>query len=408
MSRCELLVLLLLALPASAQQAPTNGLTREAAVTQALEHSPRLIPAQADEAAAQARLKGARLLLPSNPQLSGTVGPRLTHGHPVDLTIAVSQPLDLFTRGSRVGAAEAELAAARARLESQRVEVAATVKESFGRALAAEQRLQFAEQALSLAQSAVRIAQERFEAGAAGRLEVNTARVEVGRAGRERAVATQALAAALAEVRVLLGMSPETPLTLSGQLALPAGLEPVPEDLEARALARRADLRAVRQTVEAARASQQLASRQVLPTPTIGASYTRDDRTPVVQGSIGLTLPLFNQNQAARGEAAAEVQRAQGSLTALERAVRTEVALAAARYRTARVAAELYADDVVQALEENLELSMEAYSAGKLSFTELLILRRESLEARRGHIEALEELNAAAAGLDRALGTTAP
>jgi cobalt-zinc-cadmium efflux system outer membrane protein len=324
----------------------------------------------------------------------------------VDATVAVSQPLDLFTRGSRVSAAEADLAAARARLESQQVEVAATIKESFGSALAARQRLQFAEQAVELARSAVSIAEERLEAGAAGRLEVNTARVEVGRAGRDRAVASQALMAALAEVRLVLGMPPEAPLTLSGELARLALSEPMPEDVEAAALAKRADLRAVRQGVEAARANQRLASRQVLPTPTVGASYTRDDGTPIVQGTVGLTLPLFNQNPGARGEAAAEVQRAQGALTALERAVRTEARLAVARYQTARLSAELYAGDVLQALEENLELSTEAYRAGKLNFPELLILRRESLEARRGYIEALEELNAAAAELDRALGAT--
>ena len=41
---------------------------------------------------------------------------------------------------------------------------------------------------------------------------------------------------------------------------------------------------------------------------------------------------------------------------------------------------------------------------GKLDFAQLLLFRRETIEARRGYIEALDELNRAEAQLSRTLG----
>jgi cobalt-zinc-cadmium efflux system outer membrane protein len=55
-------------------------------------------------------------------------------------------------------------------------------------------------------------------------------------------------------------------------------------------------------------------------------------------------------------------------------------------------------------MEENLELGTESYRAGKIDFLQLLLVRRQTLEARHEYLDVLEELNAAQAQLDRALG----
>ncbi|MFP2911145.1 TolC family protein [Pyxidicoccus sp. 3LFB2] len=115
-------------------------------------------------------------------------------------------------------------------------------------------------------------------------------------------------------------------------------------------------------------------------------------------------MPLFNRNQAARGVSTAQALQAERALAASERFVRSEVELALARYRTARDAAEVFGGDVLVAVQENLKLINEAYRAGKVDFLELLIIRREALDASRGYIEALEELNAAEAQLKKVVG----
>ena len=52
-----------------------------------------------------------------------------------------------------------------------------------------------------------------------------------------------------------------------------------------------------------------------------------------------------------------------------------------------------------------MSLVDEAYRAGKVDFFQLLLMRRETLEARNGYVDALEELHAAKAELLRATGS---
>ncbi|PTL81604.1 TolC family protein [Vitiosangium sp. GDMCC 1.1324] len=376
-------------------------------VALALERSPRLISAQADAAAAQARLQGASLLLQTNPELQGAVGPRLKNGaSSLELGLGVSQRLEVFgQRGARKEAAEAQLAAGQARLEALRVELAAKVREAFARTLAADLELRLADEGRTLAEQSLKAAEERQAAGAASLIEVNTARVELGRAARERALAAQRQVVALAELRLLLGLEPSDELTLQGGLR-PVTAAPLSADaLLERALAQRPDAKAARSELEAARAEAKLAAREALPSPRLGASYGLEEGAQIIQGTLGIELPLFNRNQAARGVSAARVVQAQASLEATERLVRSEVGLALARYRAASAAVEVFSEEVLAALQQNLALVNEAYRAGKVDFLQLLLIRRDALDARRGSIEALEELSAADAQLKRAVGS---
>ncbi len=104
--------------------------------------------------------------------------------------------------------------------------------------------------------------------------------------------------------------------------------------------------------------------------------------------------------------AAARIIQAEQAVAARMHQVRIEVSLARSRHSSAAVAVSAYAGDVLKAMDENTELVTEAYRAGKVDFLELIIIQRQALEARRGYIETLEELNTADAHLRRALGST--
>ncbi|ATB35205.1 outer membrane efflux protein [Cystobacter fuscus] len=385
-----------------------RSLTLDESVALALERSPRLVSARADAAAARARLRGASLLSQANPELQGSVGPRLkdTGGNSIDVGVGLSQRLEVFgQRGARKESAEAQLTASDARLEALRVQLASEVREAFARALAAEQLALLAGEGRSLAEQSLKAAGERRAAGAASLIEVNTARVELGRAAREVALVAQRRIVALAEFRLLLGLEPSEELVLQGGLR-PGSPAPLPLDaLVERALARRADVKAARSELEAARAEATLAAREALPTPRLGASYSREEGANIIQGTLGIELPFFNRNQAARGVGAARVAQAEASLEATERLVRSEVGLALERHRVASAAAEVFNEEVLAALQQNLELVNEAYRSGKVDFLQLLLIRRDALDARRGYIETLEELANADAQLKRAVGS---
>lgn len=406
--RCAALLLCLAPLSARA----ARPLTLPEALALAQERSPGLITVQAEVAASRARLEGAALLLQSNPEVEGSAGPRSTpDGRYSQYSASLTQRLEIFgQRGARKDAARAVLGSAEARLAARRVELAAEVRESFARWLGAAQRERITIEALDLARQALVAAETRQASGAASRIEVNAARAALGRAARERATSTQRLATARAAVVLLVGLDPSEEIVPEGSLS-PDSSRPV-EDAGAlirRAIERRPELAAARLEVDAAAAEGRLATREALPSPRLGVSLTNEGGlggdVRVAQGILAFDLPLFNRNQAARGVASARLAQAERTLEALTRAVSAEVGVASIRLASARAGAEAYAGGLLGGLEENMQLATEAYRAGKLNYFELLVIRRETFEARLGSVDALEELQSAEAGVARATGS---
>jgi outer membrane protein, heavy metal efflux system len=89
----------------------------------------------------------------------------------------------------------------------------------------------------------------------------------------------------------------------------------------------------------------------------------------------------------------------------VERRVREDVVVAVARVETAREAAQAFEGEALAGAEANVSLAARAYEAGKIGLAELLLIRGSAVEARRDHLEALEELAEAEAELARAVGS---
>jgi cobalt-zinc-cadmium efflux system outer membrane protein len=396
---------LALLLPSAA--AGADGIGVEGAVDVALQRNASLLSLQSEVAAARARLGGASLLLQENPELEVGAGSRRDGGErSTDWEVGVSQRLEPWgQRGLRREAARQLVAAAEARLEMRRVEVAAEVRTAFHRALAAGEQVKLAAEALELAEEAVKAAEARQRSGAASTIEVNTARIALGGSLRERSEAEQRRASALGALVVLLGLDARDGLALEGRLD-PAAVAPVDaEGLAGAALERRADLAAARRELEAARAEARLASRGALPNPRVGASWAEEEGARILRGGLSIDLPLFQRNQEARGVASARVEQAARAAEALERTIRAEVVVVVERHRAAAAAAKAFGGAAITAAHENLQLVNEAYRAGKVDLFQLLVIRREALEARTAYLGALEELAAAEAEVKRVSGS---
>lgn len=378
----------------------------DTAVRQALSNDPDVITAQAEVSEAEARQQQAGLLFQDNPQVEGGAGPRKGERTSTDYSVELSQQIEIGgQRTARIEAANASLNASRARLAWRRVETAASVRQSFGRVLAAQRLVAVARDSENTAQQALDAADKRFRAGDISRLEINAARIEHGRSAQDRSRAEQRAAVALAELHLMLALPPEETLVVRGDLPNPSTvpLGELPTSI-AKALEVRGDLQMAHADVETARAESRLAASEWLPKPRVGASFAHEEGDDIVQGLIGVDLPAFNRNQAGRGTAAARVVQTEQVWQAVRRRAEQEIRLAHFRVRAAEQAASAYAADVVSAMRENLDLSNRAYQASQLDFTQLLLIRRESIEAHRGYVDALEELNAARADLNRALG----
>ena len=401
----DLLALALVA--AGGGAAAGEPLTLAGAVGRALAQNAEVRAAEADVEAARARLQGASVLIASNPEVSVGAGSRHDAGaRTIDYEVGLSQRVEIGgQRGARVAAARAALGAAEARLASTRARVAAEVRDLLGRAAAARLRLEVAAEGQRLAEEAARAAERRFEAGDVARVEVSSARVEVGRARRVALEAEQERVAALAEVELAIGAEPGSAQEIAFALEDGRGaVDGTAEALLQEALASRRDVAAARLDVAVADAERSLAIRSAVPSPSLGLSVAREERADVVLGTISFEVPLFARNQAERGAASARVQQARVALAALERRAAQEVRLAAERVGAARRMVAAFDAPTMAALLESLALVAKAYEAGEVDFVRYQLLRREALDARRDRIDALEALNRAEAQLERALG----
>jgi cobalt-zinc-cadmium efflux system outer membrane protein len=377
------------------------------AVRLALQGNPDVKSARAAVSAAEAREKAARIVTQGNPKVELAIGPRTRpEERSLDLALSIEQPIEIAGQQTqRRDSAREAVRAARARLELSRVSVATEVREAFARALAATEERAIAADSAALARSGVVAADDRYRSGAASRIEVNTARVEVGRAARAELQAAQAQAAALARLRLLVGIDAAAPLELTGTLRTSRSRRQLDlTDLLTQARQKRPDLLAARFDLDAARAALALSAREAVPNLRLGALYAREERAHIVEGTLGIDLPLFNRNQAARADAAARVRQADLEAAALEQRIAQEVRLAADRLVAAWRTSDAFSTDVVKASQENVDLVTEGYKAGQIDFLQLILIRRDTLEARRGHVETLEELMKAEAQLDRVVG----
>lgn len=390
----------------SAGAASQQVLSVTRAVQLGLENNPELSSLAAEVKASEARLAGASLLAQSNPTLSADLGPRWQpNGMLLDYGVEVSQELEIYgTRRARIDAASAQQSMTAARLKARRVEIASAVRSAFARALAAEQRYSVSREMLDLSRQVAMAAAKKHEIGSGSRIDLNTARVEVARAAQELNTSIRARAGVFAELRLLLALDPTTELRLEETQPPVPAVAADDEALVMQALATRADLVAAKHAIDVATADQRFAAREWIPRPRVGARYEREEGDQVLRGTLTFDLPAFNQNQAQRGVAAAQLVQVERAAEAAERRVRQEVLLAAMRLRSAQEAAQAFEHEVVAAMDENLSLVGTAYQVGKLTLFEALVLRRNTLEARRGYIEAQEQLRTAQAQMLEALG----
>jgi outer membrane protein, heavy metal efflux system len=401
---------LALAAPVTAQE----RLGIEDAVRLALARGAEVRSAEADVGAARIRRDDAGRLLAANPELEGAWGARRDAGHSEDeYGAAIAQPVEIGgQRGLRIESARGRLAAAEASLRARRAAIAAETRIRFGAALAAAERVALEAGGVRIAEAALSAEQDRRSAGAGTLLELNSARVELGRAGRAHAAAVADEASALAALGAAIGADPASELELAGTLDLLAregGAPPEPvEALLVRARAARADLAAARASAGEARSAERLAGREAIPTPSVGVSWAREEGATIVQGVVQIPLPLFDRSRTARAEASARATRDDAAVVALEREIAREVVAARAALVGAQAVLDAAGGVSLAAAGENLELAIEGHRAGRVRWSELLVARRDALDARRAHVDAREALHAAGVRLAAALGDGAP
>lgn len=387
---------------------PSDGLDESELAAVALTINPGLRARRAGIGEAQALLVTAGLL--PNPDLGLFIRPGL--GGSTATAFGLEALFGLLRpdeRPARRAVAEAGIELVRAEIEAEELRLVAQVRQARIAVLSAEQAARLLQQELTLRDEAVALVRQQRELGET--TEIPLALVELDRTTVQRNL-REAQAVSERERRslgALLGVQPTLELGLVGSgadLAFAIAPDMTDDQLDARLLAGRAELRARAADYRLAEQELRLAVARQYPRVGVGPSYDKD-----IEGGEGLGLgasievPLFDRNQGEIAGKSAARERKRAEYVATLHDLRARAFDARALMRRARAEVELQQSDVLPLVQRTEALFQGALRARELSIFEWLIVRARAVQARRDLLDALTRYASAVVELDSATGS---
>jgi len=366
----------------------SHELTADAAVQIALLNNRRLQATYEDLGVTQAAVVQAGLL--SNPVFSAGVSfPE--GGGQSELAFGVAQSfLDVFLTPLRRRVAEAEFESARHDVTAAVIDLAAEARDAFIRHQADEELLALRRQVEETSALAQEVMAGLHEAGNVRDVDLARQRVEREEAILAAEVAALSAARSRERLNAIMGLwGVDTAWTILPRLPDPPAAADQSDDVERMAIERSAALAAARARVIAAGELAGLTDSTALLTAIdLGAHAEREDGHWEIGPEVSLPIPLFDQGQARRAAARAELRREVQRHAAIAIEVRVAARAASdAVERSARVASHHRA--VVLPLRASIveELQLE-FNAMQIGVFDLIRARQEAIEAAARSVEA--------------------
>ncbi|HEY7499262.1 MAG TPA: TolC family protein [Vicinamibacterales bacterium] len=375
-----------------------DGVTLDEAVALALWNSADFQVSVGELGFARADLVEAGLL--TNPILSllFPIGPK-------QFESTLKWPVDvLWERPKRVASARIAAEAAGERLVQAGLDLALAVKIAHADAALAQDRQKLADESAALLQRIDELTRSRLAAGDISELEGRAASVDAARARQDAARARHDIAVSRERLRGLVGFALDGP---SFEIAAPqvaaAECAPAPSLLR-EAIASRPDVRAAELGVESAAKKLGWEKSRILAlTAVLDANGSGREGFEMGPG-LDVALPIFNQNQAGRARAAAELQRATAAYAAAQQRAATELREASALFQQARESQSSWRDTIVAPLQQNVAGAERAFAAGDVSYLFVLENSRRLREAEMRAREIDADVLRARARIERAIG----
>jgi outer membrane protein, heavy metal efflux system len=318
-----------------------------------------------------------------------------------------SLPLELSgKRGRRIDVAKATLAVTEAETARVMSEVRADVRRAYFEVVAASRLVDVARELEKVATSARDAARERFQTGAAPRLDVLQTQLALSEAQNESASALGALVAARTELNTLLAYPPAADPDLADNLA--SGTLPTVEAAVHQAIAGNTELQVLNRQLEEASARVALAKALRRPDPSLTAAVTYGAEPEFNLGwrfGGAIALPIFTTGRADVAVAEAAVAKATADRDARASQISGAVAAAVVRADAAHQAVLRYETDVLPASIQVESMAQESYTSGQTGLAALLQTLQSAREIRQRSVRAALDYQLALADLERAMGT---
>jgi len=373
--------------------------------------APVLLVARSTRSRAAAARAAAAPWLPSNPEVTLAVGPRLgLTGTGVDVQASITQQFFIGgERGLRLTAADRQRDLTDAEIEQLRWAVHCDVHAAFHRALVQRDRALLAARILAFQEDLLRIVERQIRAGETAGLTLRLTQAEVAQARQLTVAATQGYLSARIQLAQLSGWPVARPPTPVGEVD--AAREP--PALDVLLTTARRQLPSLRTRDAALREAQSrvaAADRGSWPQPTIGLQYQREGNPTAegpyhtVQGVVSVAIPSFQRNQGERARSRADVRVAEAELAAALSLLEGQVALAHTEVTSAAQRLRSYGTEVLPRFEENLTLLRRSFELGEIDVLALSIGRERFLRIQSDALDAQLDYFVALANLERTVG----
>lgn len=314
---------------------------------------------------------------------------------------------------------------------------------AYFKAVRADRDAEIARQNLEVTRQLVDLAVASQDAVSGSEVDVNLARARPMERQLQTGRAEVVTVESRSELAQLCGLqTPPKELALAEPLPEPTAWILAADGVIAVVRKHRQDVRAVRQLVDAAWAQVGLEKMRFLRSFEVGVSVecsergTRGDRNRlaetarasaeagqltspslqprellstdwVVGPTLGVEVPLFDQNQAQIAKAGYEHQQAQQALEALVRDLVQQAYVALKQAQVPAENARFCRDEYLRLQEHRLQLAQEAYRVGRTPLLAVLDVQRGLLETLPGYVAALADAGIAIVELERAAGLLA-
>jgi NodT family efflux transporter outer membrane factor (OMF) lipoprotein len=362
--------------------------------------------AVAQVAAARAQLAASRATLA--PTLGGNVSVTRSGGvsssselqrgasNNIAVSASASWEIDLWGRlAQATNAAQASYQASADDLAAARLSAQATLAQTYLALRTAESQQALIERSVVAFQRSLELTQARYQSGVAARSDVLQAQTQLKSAQAQDIEAATQRAQAEHAIAVLLGKPPSA-LAIARTDALPAA-PAVPELLPATLLERRPDIAAAERRVAAAYAQIGIADAAFFPALTLSAnagyratSFADVFSAPSLFWSLGpaLAQALFDggARRAASDQARANADQATSSYrqTVLVALQEVEDNLVLADRLRAEAALQ---QEALDSARRNLEITLEQYRAGTVSFLDVAVAQTAALSSERSLLD---------------------
>jgi outer membrane protein, heavy metal efflux system len=324
----------------------------------------------------------------------------------VGSTIGITIPISGRLEAEKVRAG-AELAAELDRVAAKEWATRSALRELWVEWSAARVRAEITEELITKLRDVASLADRQEQAGSMTRVDARLFRVEL--AGREADLIV--LSARVKELelqlRAMLGLAPETSLTLVPTVTFAARTTQM-DELRPLLDSSNPELSAVRAEYELSEQSLRTEVRKQYPDLTIGPGYGTDQGDDRVLLGLSLPVPLWNRNQQGVAQATAQREVARGQFETIYEHLSSKLAIALTRFEAGK-AQRAFVESTVVPLADEQEADVHRVAAlGRVDPLLLLESLKTQYAAKVRLVEARASESIGAVRLDELIGPPNP